>query len=1054
MASDVPTSGTGDGLNLATFGEATRFDPDGKDCGIVWEDIREIYRVEVTFAEPPKDAPELQYWRSAWPEKRIPRDEPSGSGTSGWMDVGDWIQGEWATADAEAKIDGATVVYTFHPLAEKEFPSIKDYGPTYRCSMKIRVVGKEPFKDAPVFKVFSDTLLKDMDVEIFWGGNAKAPETWDGRIEPFNGVVQSVEPVSSESRVQTEADLSWKSEIKDGVDGVRARLSYADATHFNSFDEAVFTIRTSRETFSFAPKDLLKWKRILLPDYGAMIRLKGDAVSYAEALEEVKNAKEKDVYTRVFDMPEQTFPRAWGDVPVKGRHYIPLSFEGGRQHFGLDGNCDAYCVNFWPKRVQGPDTERCLWKNERLTFSFGLSEENLLDRQTVDGRLPMTVSVWEKDGVRYTQTAFVTPLKGVPKDGERILGEDLLVLMVRFSMEPLSGANLPTARLVLSVADGGAKESLKLHGRLLCASKGDRMRMLLSTTSNIAVNGKDAVFEAGLNGKPETLEIAIPYVTFTLSDATDIAQLQSIGFDEAFESVRKYWTKRIADGTQISTPEKMINEFYQADVSHLMINCEREVGGTDCYMAKVGTFYYGVYANESCMMVTDLDRRGYNERAEQVLETWIRDQGKRPLPGDYSTAEGEFYRAGGYEDDNGYNQHHGWVLWALAEHYRYTRDEAWLKHAAPAIVKGCDWIVGQRKRTIEIADKSPIRAIERGLLPPGSLEDIGDWRSWMSNNVFSWWGMDSAAKVLESAGHPDGGRLRAEADAYKKDIWAAFEEAMRRSPVVRLRDGSWIPHIPSDVHRRGRSFGWITETLEGAIYLIRTELLDPNGREASWIIRDYEDNLYMSEQYGYPMTEEEFQKHWFCRGGVSQQANLLGNPIPYLLRDETEHFLRAYFNAFSVSYFPDTRMMTEHALPNIGDFRGDHYKTSDESNSTYWLRLMFIMERGDDLILGGAIPRYWLSDKQDISVQNAQTHFGPMSVRMNSRISESKIVMTIDPPKRNAPKRILARFRHPDKARIVRCEVDGKPYDQFDPEKEWVILPAPEKQTEVAVFYK
>jgi hypothetical protein len=263
---------------------------------------------------------------------------------------------------------------------------------------------------------------------------------------------------------------------------------------------------------------------------------------------------------------------------------------------------------------------------------------------------------------------------------------------------------------------------------------------------------------------------------------------------------------------------------------------------------------------------------------------------------------------------------------------------------------------------------------------------------------------------------------------------------MNRSPVVRLRDGSWVPHVPSDVHRRGRSFGWITETLEGGMHLITAGVIDPNDRLATWIIQDYEDNLYLSEQFGYELTGPAFERFWFSLGGVSMQANLLHNPVAYLLRDEPKHFLRAYFNAFAVSYFADTRMMTEHALPNIGDFRGDHFKSSDESNSTYWLRCMFVQERGDELLLGAAVPRYWLADGQQIGVTQTHTHFGPMSMHMRSGAGQGWIEMIVEPPLRNPPKVIRARFRHPDGLAMTACEVNGKPHEKFDPAREWVEL--------------
>ena len=184
------------------------------------------------------------------------------------------------------------------------------------------------------------------------------------------------------------------------------------------------------------------------------------------------------------------------------------------------------------------------------------------------------------------------------------------------------------------------------------------------------------------------------------------------------------------------------------------------------------------------------------------------------------------------------------------------------------------------------------------------------------------------------------------------------------------------------------------------------------------------------------------------------QANLLCNPIPYLLRDEPKHFLRAYFNAFAVSYWPDTRMMTEHALPNIGDWRGDHYKSSDEANSTFWLRMMFIQERGDELYIGAAIPRYWLADGKTCGIENAATYFGPMSVKYESHAADGRIEVTVDPPKRNPPKRIYVRFRHPEGKKITRCELNGKPYANFNADKEWLVFTeCPKDQVRIITYY-
>jgi hypothetical protein len=53
----------------------------------------------------------------------------------------------------------------------------------------------------------------------------------------------------------------------------------------------------------------------------------------------------------------------------------------------------------------------------------------------------MIISQWQRDGVRYRQTAFVVPFDGVPKTGERIYAEDTLVLMMRFEIQPVDNTD-------------------------------------------------------------------------------------------------------------------------------------------------------------------------------------------------------------------------------------------------------------------------------------------------------------------------------------------------------------------------------------------------------------------------------------------------------------------------------------------------------------------------------------------------------------------------------------------------------------------------------------
>ncbi len=63
--------------------------------------------------------------------------------------------------------------------------------------------------------------------------------------------------------------------------------------------------------------------------------------------------------------------------------------------------------------------------------------------------------------------------------------------------------------------------------------------------------------------------------------------------------------------------------------------------------AHVGTFSYGVFANESAMMISDLDRRGCHQAAEQCLQTLLDFQGTVPLPGNFKIDRGVVLRGRG-----------------------------------------------------------------------------------------------------------------------------------------------------------------------------------------------------------------------------------------------------------------------------------------------------------------------------------------------------------------------------------------------------------------------
>ncbi|MDO8681871.1 MAG: hypothetical protein Q7N50_00105 [Armatimonadota bacterium] len=1022
---------TGEMMDAAPFGEIRSWE-DGKDIGVLWEDFRDIFKVVVEFADAPPDPStvKLQYWSSVWPKRRVPRNVVSGSGGAGWINIGDWYNGEWIDADVDVKIDGKVWTYTFRSLIAKEFPDLKDFDADYRATYKVRLLFSGKAAQMAAFHAFTDTTWDQTKAIVEWSGNTAAGQVWD-KVEAFNGYAANVKP-------------------KDG--GLAMDIWYSKPVAIHSFDDTIVTIRAKKNSFSFAAKELVKGKRIYIREYGVLVQSAQEPATFEE-VEEAYQKATKDLYRQIHDLPEQTLDRAWSDMPRKGRIYMPLAVEGGRQHFGIQPNGDIRMSRNWQMRIQASDSDKAKWKTKEMFIKFGLPHGSKTGACREEGDLPIANTWYEKDGVRYVQDAFATVLYGkLPPEG-RINAEEAQALMLRFRF---TNCNDMPSKVVLPIEVELQKEGLEplVEKAGLIYSKtdeGDLLRVYVNTNGIAKLTGEEKTIKCEVEVPArKTVEFYATIAFQTLETADEIAQLKKLNFDEQHKMIAGYWRKRLSESSQLKTPEPMINEFYSAHASHLLINSENEVNGrNDHAMLKVGTFHYGVFSNESVMMTSDMNRRGYHDLVEKCMQTWIDYQSTAELPGDYTNINGVFYGAGGYED-GGYNQHHGWTLWGMAEHYWFTGDKKWLEKAAPNLIKGCDWIIEQRSRT-KTDECAGLRAIEYGLMPPGSLEDIPDWRCWMSNNDFNFWGMNNVAKALIAIGHPDGKRLLKEAGDYREDIRKAFFEAMARSPVVALRDGSYVPSIPSEVHRRGRCFGWITETLEGSIYLLRTGVIDPDEPMAQLIMKDYEDNRYLSDSYGYQIPF--FERDWFSLGGFSQQPNLLCSPTPYLTRDEIKHYIRAYFNAFAAGYFPERGMITEHPLPNLGDYAGDHFKSSDEALNTSWVRWMFIWDETDELHLGKAIPRYWLADGQEIGVERAQTHFGEMSIRLKSSAASGSIEMTVEPPTRRAPTATYARFRHPEGKSMNRVTVNGKPYSNFNAEKEWVILEPLKEKTVIVAYY-
>jgi len=86
----------------------------------------------------------------------------------------------------------------------------------------------------------------------------------------------------------------------------------------------------------------------------------------------------------------------------------------------------------------------------------------------------------------------------------------------------------------------------------------------------------------------------------------------------------------------------------------------------------------------------------------------------------------------------------------------------------------------------------------------------------------------------------------------------------------------------------------------------------------------------------------------------------------------------------------------------------------------------------DTLRLCFATPKGWLENGKTIRIDRAPTAFGPVSVRMDSHLSQGYVKADVALPERNAPHKILIRARVPDGWRITSASVGSDTLTRTD----------------------
>ncbi len=803
-------------------------------------------------------------------------------------------------------------------------------------------------------------------------------------------------------------------------------------------DPRKLTVRMNREGtkgFSVTIDQLLQNKVFWVPSLDIYLAAGDLPVWFENHLKDIEPWKGKRILEQVHKDPEATYEQytsRWEDMgspdyvnphqPYPG-HIVCLSWDSAIYKFGVDrgagvrndlGNPDKF--RFW---FDFGDLSRQInhsWKSQKL----------------IDG-LPIISTIFEKDNVRYEVEQFAYPLNGPPNerngDIPMVLMQNVKVTNLKDSARKISvpvshQRQLPVSAetkivplagsTAFSYEDGTSGNILfSVEGRGLELSDGDNIdsERKADEKKDSKLTTRNIVISLDLDeNESRQFIVKLPSPVVRPEEREKLFALE---YFKARSETLNFWSDYIGRGAQFKVPEKAVNDLFRASLWHALRLPRRHGDRQENIRIDLpySNFAYGqdgtpwpvnqaVYVD---YMLYDL--RGYHDiSVEELLAIYRNNQQANGHVGGY--ANWVVYTPG--------------MIYTAAQNYLLSGDRQALDKLLPQTLKALDWCLAEIKNSSDGTETS--MGLVRGPLNDGTGQGI-----WAFNQAYIYAALDLFGRVLQQIDHPRAQECQTAAFILRQAIVKSFGQAAVRSPLVQLRDHTWIPYVPCEASMSGRIFEqWYpTDVDTGAVHLLRLKALPADGFLADCLLNDHEDNLYLN---GWGMANEPV---------YNQQATA------YLLRDEPGAAIRAFYSYMACAFSHSVFEPVEHRWA-WGQYFGP------PSTDGAWFELyrnMLIRELDDDtLLVLQATPRKWLEDGKTIEIERAPTYYGRFSAKIESHAASNKIMAKIDMPDRKHPGVLIVRLRHPAGKSIKSVTVNGQSWTDFDAYKEWLRINKPDQR--------
>jgi len=798
------------------------------------------------------------------------------------------------------------------------------------------------------------------------------------------------------------------------------------------------TIAAERNPFTFRLRDVTREFPVWIPAYGVAVTAADDRRTYAEIERAVRALGLETKLGRIESEPEESFEEAAGRTRnMKAQTWLGLSRD--IRIFAIGERLDWIQPRFHGHEARLPEAQ-----NKPVRYNFlagrGWGPSDEITRRLEDGALPILHGKLRDENITYYLTAFVglesSPLRAGTVRGSHFLVADGFGLGHMFTPEQqklhdslvegelnqpeetvlylrimaVNTSEVPAYAFFRSAWPAGMPEKeWTFDGkRGLAAYKSGRVFAV--TKMNGAPLAEEEVAVLLTPGVTATMEIFLPHRPIPEERA---AKLAGQDFEARHEEVRAFWLGKLGQAAEIHLPERRIEEMMRAGLLHLdLVTYGLEPEGT--LTATIGV--YSAIGSESSPIIQYMDSMGWHDVARRALMYFLDKQ----------------HEDGFIQNFGGYMLETGAALWSMGEHYRYTRDDEWVRAIRPKLVKACEYLKRWRERNL----REELRGRGHGMLEGKTADPEDPYRSFMLNG-YAYLGLSRAAEMLKGVDRQESKRWAALAAELKEDIRSTVFAVMGRSPVIPLRDGTWCPTLPPWAEYRGplmlhaEGGNWFThgtiagrDSLLGPLYLVFQEVLDP-GEDAATFLLAFHNELMT--KFNVAFSQPYYSRH----------------PYVHLRRGEVKPFLKAYYNTVASLADRETYTFWEHY------FHASPHKTHEEGWFLMDSRWMLYMERGETLELLRGVPRRYLESGKRIELERAASYFGPFSLKVVSDLDRTgRIEATVESLTERRPKVVEIRLPHP--AGLKAKRVEGGVYD---PERECVRVEGFSGKVKVTAYW-